>query len=442
LIDAAHSQLCADLKGKEITIEDGRKYCSWPDKATCEGSFKWVIGENNKTDHYATWDAAKGECDRDPLSQTMRGYCENAKWGYDPVKQTCLINKDYCLGKSMQYDESKNKCTISKGQEVAEMMFGTTMVRGLNQFISKDQYEPCPPGARPAYEVAAEIGAACAAAGAFTFGIGAIACSAVMSAWALNTMCAWDKCAPDQDKISGLCYAKCKKATEQEKAQGWSDFNDKAADTKGAEGVKIQGMCYRCPPGYFKSSPGMCEVEKKTDLHGQMSKCPSGFKDTGLFCNVDTYNIGIGTPKVCQKTAHHVCHTKRPWICSGGEREDIDGLCYKKCKPGDIHVPGMPYLCRKPGGLLVQEKIKMGVCPPDKEKEPHGAMCYKKCSDYGPGWHRTAGPTCSAKQWGGLDVIATAGKSELSYSRKPEGISYKLFQKKRKIPYGKGPHGC
>ena len=28
------------------------------------------------------------------------------------------------------------------------------------------------------------------------------------------------------------------------------------------------------------------------------------------------------------------------------------------------------------------------------------------------------------------------------YSREPNGISYKVFQKKRKVPFGKGPNGC
>jgi hypothetical protein len=252
-------------------------------------------------------------------------------------------------------------------------------------------------------------------------------------------MCATDKCPDGQARQSGLCYPECKKATPEEKAKGWDDFTAKAADTPGAQGVMIQGMCYRCPPGYYKSSPGICQRKTNTTL-GTMSKCPSGFTDSGLFCNVKTRNVGVGTPKTCQKTGKGLCHTKRPWHCSGGAREEIDGLCYNKCNAGEVHVPGMPYLCRKSGGPLVQEKMKMGVC--DANKDRVGAQCFKKCTEYGPGWVRTVEGTCAAKQWGGVDVILTAGKSELSYSREPLGISYKVFPKKRKIPYGKGPKGC
>lgn len=425
LAEAAKVKLCPEIGGKVID----NKWCSWGTKASCEGSFKWPIGETNKTDHYVTWDEAKQACHKDPLSGFMRGICEGSKgkdsdagFPWDPIKNICTINEEYCLGKSMQWDRAGNKCTLSKGQEVAEMLFGTTFVRGLNQVFAENQYEPCPAGSHAPYELVTFMGVAL-----------------------VKLHCAWDKCPDGQARQSGLCYPECKKATADEKARGWDDYTAKAADTPGAQGVMIQGMCYRCPPGYYKSSPGICQRKTNTTL-GTMSKCPSGFTDSGLFCNVKTRNVGIGTAKACQKTGKGLCHTKRPWICSGGAREEIDGLCYNKCddgKPehkGDVHVPGMPYLCRKGGGPLVQEKMKMGVC--DANKDRVGAQCFKKCTDYGPGWVRTVEGTCAAKQWGGVDVILTAGKNELSYSREPLGISYKVFPRKRKIPFGKGPHGC
>lgn len=458
IAEAAKIKLCPELGGK---IVDG-KWCSWSTKAACDGSFKWPIGEANKDDHYATWDEAKQACHKDPLSGLMRGVCEGTKgkesdagFPWDPVKNTCTINKEYCLGKSMQWDAAGNKCTLSKGQEVAEMLFGTTMVRGLNQMFDAAQYESCPPGSRPAGEIAALAGAGMAlGAAAACIGTVGVACAAAVSATVVGatylgqTMCATDKCPDGQARQSGLCYPECKKATPEEKAQGWDDFTARAADTPGAQGVMIQGMCYRCPPGYYKSSPGICQRKTNTTL-GTIAKCPDGFTDSGLFCNVKTNNIGIGKP---MKTHGGGCKTSCPkglcktrcdpikTDCNFEDREKIDGLCYKKCKEGEIHVPGMPYLCRKSGGLLVQEKMKMGVC--DANKDRVGAQCFKKCSDYGPGWVRTVEGTCAAKQWGGVDVILTAGKTELSYSREPLGISYKVFPKKRKIPYGKGPKGC
>jgi hypothetical protein len=432
LVQAAMLKLCPTVGGK--IIED--KWCSWSTKEACDGSFKWPIAEGNKTDHYASWNQAKQECNKDPLSGLMRGTCEGSKkdsgqvaaFPWDPIKNTCQITKEYCLMHSMQWDEAGNKCKISAGQNVAEMLFGTTMVRGLNQIFSADQYEPCPPGSRPYDE--------------------GMAAGPVLGTYLRQTMCASDKCPDGQARQSGLCYEECKKATPTEKAQGWDDFSAKAADTPGAGAVMIQGMCYRCPPGYYKSSPGMCQRTLKTTA-GVISKCPPGFDDTGLFCNQKSYTIGAGTIPACHtdgcpgKWGAPCCKVCKPaktvcGIC--GDKDKIDGLCYKKCRQGDNHIPGAPTQCRSGGGLLVQEKMKIGICPPDKERV--GALCFKKCSDYGPGWTRTVQGTCASKQWGGLDTIATAGRNELSYSRKPLGISYKVFPKKRKIPWGKGPHGC
>jgi hypothetical protein len=434
LVQAAMVKLCPTVGGK--VIED--KWCSWPTKQACDGSFKWPIAEDNKTDHYASWDEAKQECNKDPLSGLMRATCEGSKkdagqvaaFPWDPVKNTCQITKEYCLLKSMTWDEAGNKCKLSKGQEIAEMLFGTTMVRGLNQIFSADQYEPCPPGSHPYNE--------------------AMALGPFLGTYLRQTMCASDKCPDGQAKQSGLCYEECKKATTEEKAQGWDDYSAKAADTPGAGAVMIQGMCYRCPPGYYKSSPGMCQRTLKTTA-GVISSCPPGFNDGGLFCNQKSYTIGAGSIPGCHtdgcpgKWGAPCCKICKPastvcGIC--GDKDKIVGLCYKKCKDGDEHVPGAPTECRKKaqGGLLVQEKMKMGVCPADKERV--GALCFKKCSDYGPGWTRTVQGTCASKQWGGLDTIATAGRNELSYSRQPLGISYKVFPKKRKIPFGKGPHGC
>lgn len=460
IAEAAKVKLCPELGGKIVD----NKWCSWGTKASCDGSFKWPIGETNKTEHYVTWDEAKQACNKDPLSGFMRGLCEGTKgkdsdagFPWDPIKNICTINEAYCLGKSMQWDGAGNKCTLSKGQEVAEMLFGTTFVRGLNQLYDAKQYEDCPPGSRPAREMAALAGVGCSIA---TVGMGAAGCAVMASVYIGQTQCSTDKCPDGQARQSGLCYEECKKATPEEKTKGWNDFTAKAMDTPGAQGIMIQGMCYRCPPGYYKSAPGMCQVELKTTL-GVMSKCPDGFTDSGLFCNVKTRNIGIGKPMSvsggacsgggckteCPKFPKCCCKT----VCSkvscapvvsscSSDRDKIDGLCYAKCNTGEEHVPGMPYLCRKSGGLLVQEKMKIGVCPPDKDRV--GAQCFKRCTEYGPGWTRTVEGTCRAPVYQGLEVIATAGKKDLSYSREPLGISYKVFPRKRKIPLGKGPKGC
>jgi hypothetical protein len=60
--------------------------------------------------------------------------------------------------------------------------------------------------------------------------------------------------------------------------------------------------------------------------------CPKGYNRNGLLCEKQTYDIGAGTGKVCVKGQSGIC-TTRPWVCSGGVREEVDLLCYNPCQP-------------------------------------------------------------------------------------------------------------
>lgn len=70
------------------------------------------------------------------------------------------------------------------------------------------------------------------------------------------------------------------------------------------------------------------------------------------------------------------------------DREKIDGLCYKKCPPGQVHVAGMPYHCKKEGvgGVYGGGVGTIPGCPPGQKQS--GALCY---DDPGPGWRVVAG---------------------------------------------------
>jgi hypothetical protein len=410
-------------------------HCTWETAtpSTCMAPWPQTKKPDGTKSKYYELDKKNKICAIAPTM--MREKCESLSLGvtYNLETGSCNLTQAYCGRYGADGGLKNGDCAVSKGEQIAEMIFGTAFVRGIVNVFSMKNYEACPPGSLDINGITS-FGSKDLADAKKKF-IGDTLGQQGAYDLAGGYLCFSDHCSDKQEQMGGLCYPKCKKATDDEKKSGWNDFNSRAADTAGGENVKVSGMCYRCPPGYYKSAPGTCQRTLKTDPHGQLAKCPPGFTDTGLFCNVKTYSVGVGTPKVCQKTGRGLCHTKRPWHCSGGEREEINGLCYKKCKPGDIHVPGMPYNCRKAGGLLVQQKIKMGVCPSDKEKEPHGAMCYKKCSDYGPGWKRTVGPTCAAPQYGGSDVIPTAGNDKFSYSRNPDGPSVRIFPKKRAAPF-------
>ena len=515
--------ICTDLKGK--LIMDGETFagCSWPDATACEASFKWPILEANDTDIYSVWNKEKQECNKDSVSQNMRGICEATKaFPYNKDTKICDLNETYCKQKGMKWD-GKN-CKLDKGQEVAEMMFGTTVVRGLNALYSADQYEPCPPGARPAGEIAALAVAGCSIA---TLGVGAGACAALAGTYIGQTMCASDKCPDGQDRVSGLCYDQCK-----------TGYDDKA---DGITGAKVQGMCYKCPDGFKKTTAGMCQrvscpsgqeqgsglgagfcYKKCSDLHGAeytesdgasicKKPCPAGMVQEALTCRRDAQTKTSGSAqKTCpagwsqsvagpggmcqqdcgagQKKYGGVCYDNNVNTsllikipsksgCDSGQRDDgtscwedhrktgtrghrgwIDVYggcgCIKKtlmqrqsCPAGYDLKAGMCYA--KSSVPQSKSLTEVGQCNDPAKKEAAGGMCYEPCSNFGASFKRSAVGLCQ------MDVMVTertktrapegpflVAKPADQYSREPLGISYKVFPKKRKVPFGKGPNGC
>jgi len=552
MLMASTKQLCTDLKGKIIMDADKFAGCSWPDQAQCEASFKWPIVKENENDHYSVWNAKAGECNKDPVSQNMRGICEATKaFPFNKETKICDLNETYCKTKSMQWD-GKN-CKLNKGQEVAEMMFGTTVVRGLNQLYAADQYEPCPPGSRPAGEIAALAATAC---GVATAGAGFYACGALVGTYLGQTLCAEDKCPDGQEKVAGLCYPACKKAESPDK----NDYDSKA---DGITGAYVQGMCYRCDKGWKKTTTGMCQREscpagqergsgagigfcykKCTEVAGPeytesdgasicKKPCPAGMTTDLLTCRREPqtktsasaqkscptgWSQSVAGPGgMCQQDCSDgykkyggLCYhpkvdtskllkTYTYGSCPSGTRDDgltcmKDAKCsttwnscsYKihgcsggwkhgHCKGwGSICQGGVQTSCSKPeatskpkscpegysdngAGCTAVSKpapaskplTEVGQCNDTSKPEGSGGMCYQKCSDFGGSFKRSAVGMCQmdllvegrtkTRDPAGPFVVA---KPADQYARQPTGISYKVFQKKRKVPLGKGPNGC
>jgi hypothetical protein len=536
MLMASTKQLCTDLKGKIIMDADKFAGCSWADQAQCEASFKWPIVKENENDNYSVWNKEKGECNKDPVSQNMRGICEATNaFPFNKETKICDLNETYCKTKSMNWD-GKN-CKLSKGQEVAEMMFGTTVVRGLNQLYAADQYEPCPPGARPAGEIAA------LAAGVTAFsGPGAL----MLGTYLGQTLCATDQCPDGQVKISGLCYDQCKKAENA----NVNDYDEKA---DGITGATVQGMCYRCPKGFKKTTAGMCQREKCPDGQEQGSGLGVGFcykkctevagpeyteSDGASICKKPCPAGMVTEPLTCRRPPETKTSASAQKTCPPGWNQSVagpGGMCRQNCTDGWKDVGGICYhpnvdtallvkgpsktacnagdrddgtscwsplktdwcpghkkqgCCHGPfwyvcnpavttGGTIVKTLMQRQYCPagydlragmcyavsrPIQQSKPllevgqcndstkpegSGGMCYQKCSDFGGSFKRSAVGLCQ------MDLMVTertktrdpAGPFVVAqpadqYSRPPLGISYKVFQKKRKVPFGKGPNGC
>jgi hypothetical protein len=119
--------------------------------------------------------------------------------------------------------------------------------------------------------------------------------------------------------------------------------------------------------------------------------------------------------------------------CPAGYSGPTGGFCYAVTKPAPASKP----------------LLEVGQCNDPTKPEGDGGMCYQKCSDFGGSFKRSAVGLCQmdlmvegrtkTRNPEGPFVVA---KPADQYSRPPLGISYKVFQKKRKVPFGKGPNGC
>jgi len=439
----------------------GNLVCTYTTTSKCTAP--WPTPKNGQ---YYELDRKLGMCVI--RASEMRTQCEGMGYGitYNMDTGSCNLTQAYCGRYGADNGLRNGDCSFSKSEQIAETLFGTAFVRGIVNVFGMNNYAPCPPGSTEPVELAV----------AFRAEGGSL--------WA-KYLCRSDKCPDGQQKISGLCYDICKKATDAEKAQGYSDYNDKSD----ALGSTVQGMCYRCPPGYRKTTAGLCQApDPVTDFTGADSKCPDGWSETTAgMCSkqCDTFDgtrryknyLGICYhPDVDTKLLVKVPKLGKcdhggkdiGLICSVPVKCHTDGCpgkwgakCCKVCKPpkttcsGDHSYPkkqicpkgyklvaGMCYAISHPGIQPSRSKIEIGVCGTADDKNADGSWkpgtrtdkqagrCYKRCDD--PSWggskylKRTLGGICMSPK---PTVIAD------QYSRPPKGTSYRVFPRKRTAPF-------
>lgn len=391
LEDAVMTWISGQLGGKAVRTPSGNVYCSYSSSAAVDASFHWPLTSDYENDIYSEWD----ETDQCAYARqsAMRTFSEGLGHGCTYNKQTRIpnITEEFCRSNGLDYQNGQ--CKYAEGQEIAEMIFGKTFIRGLTQVFDPAQYESC----------------------------------------------------SDKDMCKG---------TDECIDDGYFCRIERLAYMREPNGE------LQCQNGYYESSPGFCKENCPTDGNGQwqpyVGTCYHPKVDTNaLLKEQDEVYIGIGTGKVCQLTQAGLCHTGRPWICSGGVREEVDDLCYNPCQPissSDIKCPsgstnqggwckdsngnrvdtgwhhrtGMPYLCvRCPEGYTAEAATcravsrpydptvysigDKGECPSGKERE--GLLCYDPC------------PANWTKVKGGL------------WCTPNQGFKVKIEAKRRKIPF-------
>jgi len=378
--------------------------CSYKNKETCEKSYSWPSKEEDSKENplYAEYKSklldGAGACVH--VSSNLRAVCDIYGLDYNTDDGLCRVNKEYCLMKGADWE--KNDCYINQGQDVAEMIFGKTIIRGLKQIFDPKQYEPCVEG-----EI--DDGYLCRGVG----------------------------CPDGHFENVGFCYPNCK--------EGHESFGGNLCVPKKMGLPPVRGRTF-CPPaspgtpGSYQTTAGMC-----------MEECAPGFFNFGGVCYADSYGVGFGRipdkapcdpgqrddwtscweDLYCNGYWNYTwgwggltkcwdgetagwkgrgdCH--RTWLidfgdCHGcgcikknafqrylcNDEEELHGvLCYPKCKPG--YYKSTVNYCRREGLGSYVPVSKMASCT-DQETSDGGALCYEKCQ---PNFEMNSAGICTYK---------------------------------------------
>ena len=302
--EKALSILCTSLKGKLINNGDTTLKCSYPDRDSCEKSYSWPLKEDSN-EAYAEFKSNQlgGACVRSSFA--IRGMCQDNNLQYDSDKGICNITEEYCLmkGAKWTYDDSikENDCHIEDGQKLAEMIFGTTITRGLIQIFDPNQYEPCNDGET-------DDGYFCRSVG----------------------------CNNDEDHCNnaGICYPKCE-----------DGYHNSTCFT----------CISNCPEGYVNSGVATCskggEVYAKSTYPIKKSPCDNGQRDDGTSCWEDlktdcSWGGWHNTVLNCNTTG---CGCIKKTLmdrayCDPGDK-NVGGICYPNCNDGYVDDGAF---CRRP----------------------------------------------------------------------------------------------
>ena len=319
LYDKAYEQVCKTHSG--VTVKHpvtGNVACTWNTAAGCKAT--WPQTETDNT--YYEFDTSNAWCEVKPA--LMRTKCEALGDGvtYNMETGTCNLTDAYCRRYGVSGGLTNGDCVINDSQKMAEMIFGTTFVRGLVTIFDMKNYKSCPPGSREPKELAMFVG------------LGTLINPEAPSLG--NMMCATQKCGDNEQMQNTMCYPKC----------------DTGYQTTNA----AQGMCYKCPEGYSVSTGGMCAKSGCGDNEEQNGafcypKCTDKFgpewKDNNgaSICMKDCEGgLAPGSDPIgqyfCKRDPKTITDLGKDSTCQGDWAEGTAGMCAKKCDDGYQLGPG------------------------------------------------------------------------------------------------------
>jgi hypothetical protein len=168
----------------------------------------------------------------------------------------------------------------------------------------------------------------------------------------------------------GFCQQSC----------GPINYQGLTAQTKQITAGICSAYNFSCPSSYDKVGDGISTPTCYRPLasRARTQSCPSGYKFLGASCEKQTYNIGVGTDKECQRTSRGYCHATRPWVCGGGVREEVDLMCYNPCQPAFNSGITCPAGATNNGGYC-EKPIPQWTPPPLPSWWRDGIQCPQAC---------------------------------------------------------------
>ena len=446
-------------KNGKIVKRNEIDYCSYVDKASCESSYSWPLIQEDTDkipkDSYAefrTYPVLGSICVL--ASPVIRISCEEIELNYDTATGLCKTTEKYCKTKGADWKD--NDCHISGGQEMLEMIFGTTITRGLKQVFDLGQYETC---VSPEYEAPAWL-------------------SISMWTFWIRYFCYKTECKPGEFEFASSCYPNCIEGYHNvtgnwcyPNTHGLPPVTSRSSCKKGWH-ISALGMCMEdCPPGY-QMGGGLCykscksgEAPTNEDENGKKAEvevgalcrepCPPGYRDIAAVCWPDCPAGKRDDGTACWVDSHTYLRTK---TCPPGYSNISNGIyCYKDC-PSDY--TSFSYTCTKAdGGTISKPKANMwyGDCPPGTRTEPVSCMRdahdYEKPKTCPAGYTMRAGTTCTKDgcpaYYNEYDFTCTGGghdywkdRTDVNYAPCPSGFSQTAYMCTGPKPEYKGKGCC
>jgi len=435
LTKKAYTNLCSKFKGI-ISNKSGK--CIYP-KDRCNNSPNPL----GPFDIQTIWSDSDNTCYN--VLGALKDMCDNAHLDYNIKTGRCTISNEECLSKAGSPYTKKDGSTACHYDSLVGVMqntFGKTLVNRLVQTFSVNQYKPCDPGyIDEGYlcreeckegEVYDEImsciikdpkTAPGCDPGYTDTGLTCIAKNVDIGPGIPANIS--KTCPDDKEYQGGLCYDKCKDGYVSDGATicHWDSPTLSYIPGRVACEDNYNQTAYVCT-----AKPPPFDVHSSIPIMPHYS-CPSGYIKTAFACVGDppegytvnpadpfnywstksaSYTVGVGTiPNYDCSTCNSLRRvTNFGLTCTGtksdgitlatrachpscGNKENVGGLCYDRCRDGYTKTPGEGLICwNKSPAVLPVKKLKALEATCNSNRELRSGLCYSACPE---GYHRPDG---------------------------------------------------